>query len=124
MTLKTFSLIITCVSLSALSQMIMKVGMSSPQIQSALSSGLGVDTAWKVATNMFVVLGLGLYVFGAGLWLYVLSRVDVTVAYPFVGLGFILTMLLGWLFLHEGVGLLRLGGTLLIVAGVVLVSRS
>jgi len=124
MTLKMFSLIITCVTLSALSQMIMKMGMSSPHIQSALTSDIGLSTAWKVATNLYVVLGLGLYVLGAGLWLYVLSRVDLTVAYPFVGLGFIMTMLLGWLFLHEDVGMLRMGGTLLIVAGVILVSRS
>jgi drug/metabolite transporter (DMT)-like permease len=65
-----------------------------------------------------------MYVLGAGLWLLVLSKVDVSLAYPFVGLGFIMTMLLGWLFLHEGVGVERIIGTLLIAGGVVLVSRS
>ncbi len=124
MTLKMFFIIITCVALSALSQIVMKVGMSSPQTQSAISSGPRLGAVWDVLTNLFVIAGLGMYVFGAGLWLFVLSRVDVSVAYPFVGLGFVMTMLLGWMFLNEDVGLMRISGTLLIVAGVALVSRS
>ena len=124
MTLKVFVLIITCVTLSALSQMVMKIGMSQPQIQSALANGFKLGTVWDVATNIYVVLGLGMYVLGAGLWLFVLSKVDVSMAYPFVGLGFVMTMLLGWLFLQETVGMIRISGTFLIVIGVILVSRS
>ena len=124
MTIKIFFMIITCVTLSAVSQMVMKLGMSSPQIQAALANGSRLGTAWDVATNLHVVVGLGMYVLGAGLWLLVLSKVDVSMAYPFVGLGFILTMLLGWFFLQEHIGLARLGGTLLIAVGVILVSRS
>ncbi len=124
MTLKVFVLIITCVTLSALSQMVMKIGMSQPQIQSALTTGFKLGTVWDVATNIYVVLGLGMYVLGAGLWLLVLSKVDVSMAYPFVGLGFVMTMLLGWLFLQETVGMIRISGTFLIVVGVILVSRS
>jgi len=119
-----FFLIVTCVTLSAFSQLIMKVGMSSPQVQSAITHGPRLGAAWDVLTNLYVIAGLGMYVFGAGLWLYVLSRVDVSVAYPFVGLGFVMTMLLGWMFLNEDVGLMRMGGTLLIVGGVALISRS
>ncbi|MEN8165891.1 MAG: EamA family transporter [Pseudomonadota bacterium] len=124
MTIKIFFLIISCVTLSALSQIIMKHGMSSSQIQSSLANGLGMGTAWDVATNLYVFLGLSMYVMGAGLWLVVLSKVDVSMAYPFVGLGFVMTMLLGWLLLQENIGMIRIIGTLLIVAGVVLVSRS
>ena len=124
MTIKVFFLIIKCVTLSALSQMVMKMGMSSPYLQSAIASGFGLGTAWNIVSNLYVILGLGMYVLGAGLWLLVLSRVDVSMAYPFVGLGFVMTMLLGWAFLNESIGIARISGTLLIVAGVVLVSRS
>jgi drug/metabolite transporter (DMT)-like permease len=75
-----------------------------------------------IATNLHIVLGLGMYVAGAGLWLLVLSRADISLAYPFVGLGFVLTMLLGWLFLGEQVGLTRVIGTFLVVAGVYLIA--
>jgi multidrug transporter EmrE-like cation transporter len=124
MNLKIFSLIITCVTLSAVSQLVMKIGMSSSPVQSALALGSRLETAWAVATNIHVILGLGMYVLGAGMWLLVLSKADISLAYPFVGLGFILTMLLGWLFLDESVGIARLTGTLLIAIGAILVARS
>ncbi len=122
MDIRLLSMILTCVSLAAFSQLVMKLGMTSPQVKLALSSGQTMKTIATVATNMHIVLGLGMYVAGAGLWLLVLSRADISVAYPFVGLGFVLTMLLGWLFLGEQVGLTRIIGTFLVVAGVYLIA--
>jgi drug/metabolite transporter (DMT)-like permease len=71
-----------------------------------------------------VILGLALYGVGALLWLFVLGRVPLSMAYPFVGLGFILTMLAGALVLGEHVTPLRIGGTLMIALGCVFVARS
>jgi multidrug transporter EmrE-like cation transporter len=65
-----------------------------------------------------------IYFLSAGVWLFVLARVDVSLAYPFVGLGFILTMLLGWLIRGEILSVNRVAGTALIVMGVVLLARS
>ena len=48
---------------------------------------------------------------------------DVSFAYPFVGIGFILTMLMGWLALGDLMSPSRVVGTLLIAAGVVLIAR-
>jgi drug/metabolite transporter (DMT)-like permease len=67
--------------------------------------------------------GLVLYVASAGVWLGVLSRWEVSKAYPLVGLGFVLTLGVGWA-LGEQVGALRVAGVVLIAAGVVLVSQS
>jgi len=57
-------------------------------------------------------------------WLLVLARVPVSQAYPFVGLGFVLVMLLGWALQGDVISPARLLGTLLISVGVVLVARS
>ena len=54
----------------------------------------------------------------------VLAKVDVSLAYPFVGVGFIVTMVLGWLLLQEPVGLTRITGTLLVAIGAYLVAQS
>ena len=124
MTIRLFMLIIFSVSLSAIAQIALKTGMSSPRIQSAIQNAPGIDLVWDIATNWFVIFGLALYFFGALVWLLVLARVDVTMAYPFVGLGFILTMILGAWFLSEPVSAIRIVGTLLVVAGVALISRS
>jgi len=54
----------------------------------------------------------------------VLNRVPVSFAYPFVGLGFILTAVLAWTLLGEGVSAGRALGTLLVALGVVLIARA
>lgn len=112
-------LIVFSVACSSLAQLLLKIGMTSSK---------GADGASWQATlvaalvNPSVLAGLGLYVFGALVWLLVLSKVDLSFAYPFVGIGFILTLLLGRFALNEPVTLQRAAGTLLIALGVVLVA--
>jgi multidrug transporter EmrE-like cation transporter len=124
MNIKLFSLILISVSLSASAQLLLKLGMSSAHVQQMLMHERLLQTVWVVASNVQVIVGLGLYALGAMVWLLVLARVDVSLAYPFVGLGFILTMALGGLVLHEPVGVARFIGTAMVVLGVCLVSRS
>lgn len=116
-------LILISVAISALAQIILKHGMSASEMQSAMTAG-GMAAAWAIVGNGFVLLGLSLYGAGALLWLGVLARVDVSQAYPFVGLGFVLTMAFAWYFLGESLVFSRILGTFLIVAGVVLVAHS
>lgn len=115
-------MIISSVAMSAIAQILMKYGMSRPAMQRALGGGSVVDALWQIATSPGVIGGL--FVFGISVcaWLYVLSRVDVSFAYPFVSLGMVLTVLSGWLILGESVPLLRIAGLVLIVAGVMVVA--
>jgi drug/metabolite transporter (DMT)-like permease len=121
MTPQLLSLILASVGLSAIAQMFLKMGVTA--VRSAEAGGVA-NTLSAYATSPYVVLGLGLYGIGAILWLFVLARLPLTVAYPFVGLGFIATMLIGVLALNEAVTPGRVAGTLLIAAGCVLVARS
>lgn len=121
MTLRLFLLIIASVSLSAIAQLALKIGTSNAA--AARSAGLGGEMGGLLQSPMIFV-GLGLYGFGALLWLFVLGRAPLSLAYPFVGLGFILTMLAGILYLDEGVSAARIAGTLMIALGCVLVARS
>ena len=123
MTLRLFLLILASVSLSALAQIALKAGMSTPSVVGAMRDAPAREFLFEVATNARVVGGLTLYFASAALWLLVLARMPVSAAYPFVGMGFVLTMLLGWLFLGESVGLSRLGGTAMVALGVVLIAR-
>jgi multidrug transporter EmrE-like cation transporter len=123
MKLTLLALILFSVSLSAIAQIILKTGMSSPVLTQAMKSGAPMDIAASIATNPWIIGGLGLYFFGALVWLFVLARVEVSFAYPFVGLGFILTMILGRLLMGDSITLSRLAGTLLVAMGVVLIAR-
>ena len=118
------SLILLSVALSAAAQITMKFGLSSSGVRAGLGSGSSLSAALAVATNPLVIIGLSLYAIGAILWLCVLARIDVSRAYPFMGLGFVLTAAFAALFLGEKVTAMRFSGTLLVVMGVVLVARS
>ena len=72
-----------------------------------------------VATSLYVWLGPILFALGAVLWLGVLAKVDVIIAYPFVGLGVILTALFGFFLLGEAFSVIRFVGTCLVVLGIV-----
>ena len=116
--------LLVSVGLSALAQVCLKTGMISPGVQSALAGDSAWQSARAVATSAPVVGGLLLYGLGAMLWLYVLAKVELSQAYPFVGLSFIVTAVAGTLLFQEAMTLGRGFGTVLVVAGVILVARS
>jgi uncharacterized membrane protein len=123
MSVPTFLLILLSVSMSSLAQVALKHGMSSSSVQAALTRG-GMTSAVSIGTNGFVLGGLLLYGLGAIVWLKVLAKIDVSIAYPFVAMGFILTMALAVAFLDEKIVLSRVVGTVLIALGAVLVAKS
>jgi multidrug transporter EmrE-like cation transporter len=124
MPIPVLGLILISVALSALAQITLKYGMSSTAVKAVLADGSFLQAAATIISNPSVIGGLGLYMLGAALWLGVLARVDVSLAYPFVALGFILTMVLSALLLAETLTPSRIVGTLIIVLGVVILTRS
>lgn len=119
-----FLLALSSIFLSSLAQVILKLGMSQPDVLSAISS----STVWSIfraiSTNFYVIAGLGLYFSSAAVWLFVLAKVDVSTAYPFVGMGFIITMMLAYFINHEALSVLKITGTLMITAGIILISKA
>ncbi len=109
------SLAVFCVLLSSAAQLVMKRGMA------AGTGSAGADVAGTYLhafSSPLVWLGLGLYGASAVLWLWVLSRLDVSLAYPLVSLGFVVTLALGVVWLGEPLSWTRVAGCGLIVAGV------
>ena len=121
MRLLLFLLILASVSRSALAQLALKLGVGPAGAER--HQGVGGEVAGFVQSPM-VIAGLGLYGLGAILWLFVLARAPLSLAYPFVGMGFVLTMVAGAFFLGENIGPVRIAGTLLIAFGCVMVARS
>lgn len=118
MRVESLLLILLSVTMSAIAQLLLKLGVQKVQLGSAVRVGIAY------ATSPFVLGGLALYGLGACVWLFVLARIELSAAYPFVGIGFILTMLIGAFALGEAVSATRIAGTLLIAAGCVCVARS
>lgn len=116
-------LIAVSVVLSSLAQLALKAGMISPPVAGSLAGGFRWAAVASIAASPLVWLGLGAYFASAAVWLLVLARVEVSFAYPFVSLGFVLTMVLGWLVFNDTLTPARIAGTLLIAAGVVVLAR-
>lgn len=116
-------LIICSVLLSSIAQIVLKTGMSNPNVLSAVQSGGAVHMLTSICTNIFVIGGLTLYFASAAVWLLVLARVDVSFAYPFVGLGFVVTMLLAFFINGEVLTTAKVVGTLCIALGVAIMAQ-
>ncbi|WP_088343296.1 MULTISPECIES: EamA family transporter [Rhodomicrobium] len=118
------ALILATVTASACAQLALKLGMSSPGVKAAMQEGGAAAMLLAVAGSPLVWIGLMIYGLSVVVWLWVLSKVDLSLAYPFVGVSFIMVMLFGVFLLNEQVTPLRLVGTVLIAVGCVLVARS
>ena len=77
-----------------------------------------------VAASPYILAGLACYVVSVAVWLLVLSRVEVSYAYPLLSIGYIVTAVVGHAFFHEALGPSRWAGILVICAGVWLITRS
>ena len=119
-----FVLVLFSVGCSALAQISLKHGMALPSVQFTLASGGVQPILYAIAGNPFVLGGLLVYGLSAVVWLFVLARLDVSVAYPFVSLGFLVTMALGCLLFGEAFTTRKLLGTLVVMAGVWLVAAA
>jgi multidrug transporter EmrE-like cation transporter len=115
--------ILIAVLCSALGQVLLKKGMNS--IGSiTLNLNQLPSILWQMATNMNVFIGLIIYLGGTIFWLAALSRVDLSYAYPFAGLSYVIMLLASRVLFDEKISLSRLMGTVVIGCGVLLIYRN
>ncbi len=115
--------IMVSVLTGAVGQVLLKKGMGSMGPLTLTMSQLG-STLWRIGTNPYVIAGLAIYVSGTVFWLVALSRVELSYAYPFASLSYVVMLAASWLLFHEDISLVRLLGTLVVGLGVFLISRS
>jgi drug/metabolite transporter (DMT)-like permease len=115
--------ILVSVLTGAIGQVLLKKGMMTMGPVTLTLNQLPT-TLWRMATNPYVVIGLLIYVGGTVFWLSALSRVDLSFAYPFASLSYVVMLAASWLLFHENVTPIRLLGTVIVGLGVFLISRS
>ena len=120
-----FALILLSVALAATAQITLKHGMNQVAMHGGpLDLKAPVASFKRVSANAAVWFGLATFVVSAAVWLLVLSRVSLSFASPFASLTYVIILLFDCLILHEPVSGLRWGGVALIIAGILLVSRT
>ncbi len=121
--MSTIMLILIATALGVIGQMMLKQGMGAMG-PLALTLDSTPSIILRIVTSPMVIGGLLIYGIGTFFWLITLSRIDLSVAYPFVSLNHIIIFLLAWLVLHEQVNPLRAAGVIVICAGMLMVARS
>jgi uncharacterized membrane protein len=113
-------LIILSVSLAALGQLLLKLGMVKVGRVSSLASAPSMIL--NALLNPIVLSGLAVFGISALSWLVVLSRVKLSIAYPMVSLGYVAVVFFSWLIFKESVERITIVGCLIIAVGVFLIS--
>ncbi len=124
MSLASLFFILLSIALTSSAQLLMKAGMSSARIDQAVADGGLINIFVAVALSPLVIAGLLSFGLSAGSWLFVLRRMDVSQAYPFIALGIAATAVGGFFLFGETLSLLRVAGVICIGVGVILVAVS
>ncbi|SDE22526.1 SMR family transporter [Sporomusa acidovorans] len=114
--MKDLSIILLSVFLGAVGQ----IGLKYGALRLADTGSL-----WEKALAAWpLIAGLAVYGVSTLLWIYALRTVELSYAYPLISLGYVLVFIASYFLFHESISMLRLGGLLLILSGIVLVAKS
>ncbi len=120
---KLISLILTSVLLNAGAQLFLKKGMTIPGPIALTFKDIG-SISYEIRTNHYVIIAIFCYISSVGLWMVVLLRAEVSFAYPFLSIGYVVVAVAGYLFFHESMNMFRIIGIFLICTGIVFISKS
>lgn len=102
-------------------QVMMKIGLNKV---GGFSGSAGILSQMiKIFSSGWVLGGIAMIGSQMLLWMWILSKYDLTKAYPLVSMSYIFGMIFAILFLKENPSAFRIVGTLLIVAGIALVAK-
>ncbi|HEV8725024.1 MAG TPA: hypothetical protein VGW77_30790 [Candidatus Binatia bacterium] len=106
------SALLASILLGVISHLLLKFGI----LQIATSPGI-------LGLYLWIVLGLAIYALATGCWMVCLSCFDLSYAYPFTGLSYVLIFIASWLLFGDSISFQRFGGILLICLGLVFISK-
>ena len=117
------ALILTGVLLNAVAQLLLKAGS-----RAIAGVELNLGNAWtlfeRVAVNPPIIGGLACYAISVVVWILALARVDVSVAYPMLSIGYVVNAIAAWMLFGENLSATRIAGIGVIICGVWLVARN
>jgi multidrug transporter EmrE-like cation transporter len=116
-------LLLLGVTLNAVAQLLLKAGTNAVG-RFEFSAANAVPIGVKLATEPHILGGIACYVVSVVVWIVALSRVEVSIAYPMLSIGYVLNALAAWYWLGEAVTPARLVGIGIIIVGVYVVARS
>ena len=123
MNLSTLFLLLTGVLLNACAQLFLKAGVNATGPISFSVNAL-LPTVLRLANQWPIWGGLLCYAVSLIIWIVALSRVDVSIAYPLLSLGYIVNAFAAWYLFGEALTPQKLIAIGIIFLGVYLLARS
>ena len=120
---KYIPLIVVGVLLNAAAQLALKQGMRVIGSFSFVPDNF-FPILLRASVNPFILAGLACYVISVLVWMMVLSRVEVSFAYPLLSIGYVVTAFAGFLLFDENMNFVRWLGVIVICLGVYLITRT
>lgn len=115
-------LILISIFLGAFGQILVKYGSANLEINFTLK--YLVPSILNIIKNLPVMMGIISYGVSFLIWIKVLSKTELSYAYPMVSLGYIIVMIFSYFVFKENISFIRILGMFFIIVGVVLISRS
>ena len=123
MRLTSFLYLFAGILLNAVAQLLLKAGANRLG-ELSLAPATLFSTLWQIGTNAFILGGLTLYGFSVITWIAGLSRVDVSIAYPLLSLGYVVNAIAAYYLFGEILSTQRLVAIGIILLGVYILARS
>ena len=120
--MKSILLVLMSVGPAVVEQLILKAAIRDLGVSLDVLGPLAYFT--KVLTTPRVLLAFMLYGASSLIWIVVLSKLELSLAYPMLSMGYVLVVFLSWMVLKEPVNAVRIAGLVIICAGVIVISRS
>ncbi len=118
-----FLLVAITVAATVIGQLLVKKGMlqvgASPSEVALIPKFL-----FRAFTNIYVVVGISCALLAAVSWTIAVSRIELSVAYPFLSLGLVLVLALSGVVFGETVPSNRWIGVLIVCIGLVVAARN
>ncbi len=123
MTLSVFALILAGVLLNAVAQLALKASVND---MGAIHMSMGniMPVTLRLASEPWLWVGLFCYGISVIIWILALSRVDVSIAYPMLSIGYVVNAFAAWALFGEMLSAGRVAGIGIIIIGVYVLARS
>ncbi|MDQ2807932.1 MAG: EamA family transporter [Chloroflexota bacterium] len=119
--IRTFAVLLVAIALSVTGETLLKKGLGH---LGPLEFGPAtlLPSFLRIFTTPLILSGFAAIFGGALFWLVVLSKWDLSLAYPLLSISYIASLFVGALFLGENITPLRIMGVGVVVIGVVLLT--
>ena len=118
-----YPLIFAGVLLNAAAQLLLKAGTNAVGRFEFVADNI-VPVAARLAFEPHIVAGMTCYAVSLVVWIMGLSRIEVSIAYPMLSLGYVINAAAAWYLFGESLPGMRIAGIGFIIVGVCLIARS